>query len=160
MRWFKKHKEASGTPGKDKVAKGIAGLIVKMNVGFARYMNKFTEKLSSSTLKVALIVFLSFGTSVSLYFIVAAFVKAEPLKTVKIDSISVPRNFEKTAPERVQQDFPVTEKEYQEMVRFTQYMDSLQKSEGTRYDSIMLNRPGLIDSVKVLERIYEQNKRK
>ena len=125
MRLFGKHKEQSDSVGKDKVAKGIAGFILKMNTGFARYMNRRTAKLSSSTLKVALIVFLSLGTSLSFYFIIAAFVKEEPSKSIKIDRISVPRNFNKSGDESVQRGLVITKEEYEEMERYSKYMDSL-----------------------------------
>lgn len=155
MKQFNKHK-AGASVGNDKVAKGIAGFILKLNSGFAKCMNECTAKLSSSTMKVALIVFLSFGTSLSFYFIVAAFVKEEPSKSIEFDRISMPRNFEQSGDERVQHGFLITKEEYKEMKRFVHYMDSLQKSKSAIYDSITLNRPGMMDSVKELEQFYEQ----
>ncbi len=160
MRLFNKHNVVA-SPWKDKVAKSIAGFIVKMNSGFAKYMNRCSAGLPSSTMKVILIVFLSIGTSLSFYFIVAALIKVEPSKSIKIDRISLPRNVEINADEKIQQGVLITHQEFQELERFTNYMDSLQKSEDKSYDSILLNRPGLMDSVKVLKQIYEQqNKEK
>ena len=153
MRLFSKHNEVA-SPGKDKVAKGIAEFILKMNSGFARYMKKLTAKLSSSTMKVFLIVFLAFGTTLSFYFVIASFITDEHLKTFRIDRISIPRNVEKDGDESAQQPTAITMKEYDEMKGFTHYMDSLKGSR--KSDSILLNRPGLMDSVKMLQQIYEQ----
>lgn len=143
-----KGKEVSASVGKDKIAKGIAAFILKRQRSFARYMNKATAKLSSATMKVSLIVFLSFGTILSFYFIVEAFVKEAPGKNFKIQRISVPRNLYEGG--GVQHGFVITKEEYDEMRRYT---DSLQRN-----DSLMSARPGLMDSVKVLESIYENKK--
>ncbi|MGN6602462.1 MAG: hypothetical protein ACTHK8_08410 [Ginsengibacter sp.] len=153
MKLFKKHREPFASPAKDKVAKGITGFIVKVNSGFASYMNKITVKLSSSTLKVFVIVFLSFGTSLSFYFIVAAFIKDEPSKTIKIDRVSVPGYYDQSGSGRVKNDFVITKEEYEEMKRYSKYFDSLRGSK--EYDSIKMARPGLMDSLKLLEKIYK-----
>lgn len=152
MKWLNKHKEGIGSIGKDKVAQGIAGFILKLQQGFASFMTRLTAKMSSATMKVSLIVFLSFGTSLSFYFIVAAFVKETPGKNFKIQRISVPRNLYEDS--RVQHGFVITKEEYDEMRKYT---DSLRGSKV--YDSMMAVRPGLMDSTKELESIYEQNKK-
>jgi hypothetical protein len=149
MSWFNLRRGASAPVGQDRIAKGIAVFILKMQRSFARYMNKVTAKMSSATMKVSLIVFLSFGTSLSFYFIVAAIVKEPPGKKFKIQRISVPRNLYKGG--GFQHGLVITKEEYEEMRRYT---DSLQRN-----DSLMSARPGLMDSIKELESIYEQDKK-
>jgi hypothetical protein len=146
--------------GKDRLAKGIAGFIMKMQNGFAKFMGKRTEKLSSSTMKYMLAAFLLCGCGLSVYFIVTAFKKNGLSKAVKIDRLSVPRYYDKNGDESMQPGFFITKKEHEEMQAFKNYMDSLSfhhNKKGIRiYDSIMLNRPGLMDSVNQLEQMYQQ----
>lgn len=141
---------------KDKVAKGVAKIILKMQSGFAKFMGQHTAKVSSFGLKVWLAVFFLSGSSLSIYFIFAAFSKKEQSKTIKIDRLSVPSYYNKNGDEPVQPDFFISKREYEEMLSFKNYMDSLHRSKGSIYDSIMLNRPGLMDSVNKLEQIYQQ----
>lgn len=143
---------------KDKAAKGIAGFILKMQNGFATFMGKRTEKLSSSTMKFILVIFLLSGSSLSIYFIVTAFIKKEQPKALRIDRLSVPRYYNKNGDEPIQPGFFISKQEHEEMQAFKTYMDSLHRTKKGKlvYDSIMLNRPGLMDSVNKLEQLYQQ----
>lgn len=159
MKLFKRqHKEERIEAGKDRLAKGIAGSIIKMQNGFATFMSKRTEKLSSSTMKYMLVVFLLCGSGLSVYFIISAFKKNGQSKAIKIDRLSVPRYYDKNGDESTQPGFFITKKEHEEMQAFKNYMDSLHHTKtGIRiYDSIILNRPGLMDSIHQLEQFYQQ----
>ncbi|MBS1735123.1 MAG: hypothetical protein JSS98_00780 [Bacteroidetes bacterium] len=159
MKLFRrKRNEEKKEAGKDKLAKNIAGFIQKTQNGFARFMSKRTEKLSPSTMKFALIVFLLCGSGLSVFFIVTAFKKNGVLKVINIDRLSVPRYYDKNSDNSMQPGFFITKKEHEEMQAFKNYLDSLRHNKkGIRvYDSIMLNRPGLMDSVNKLEQLYQQ----
>lgn len=158
MKLFGKRKKNNPQPGKDKIAKGIAGMILKIQNGFAKFMSKHVEKVSASSLKFILIMFLLAGSGLSIYCVVEAFTKREKSKAVKIDRLSVPRYYDKNGDESTPSDFFITKKEHEEIQGFQKYMDSLHHSKkGFRiYDSIMLNRPGLLDSVNQLEELYQQ----
>jgi hypothetical protein len=102
------------------------------------------------------------GTGSSLYFIVKAVQKSAP-GLIRIERISVPKYYN-NKDESVHPDVIVTKREHEEMQEFQRYMDSLHKSNTGKaiYDSIMMNRPGLLDSVNMLEEIYQsqlQNKK-
>ena len=142
----------------DKTAKGIAKFIIKIQSAFAKYMNKRTEKLSSSTMKFILIIFFLSGSSLSVYFIITAFSRKELPKAIKIDRLSIPHYYNRNGDESTQPDFFISKQEHEEMQAFRNYMDSLHRNnKGIQiYDSIMLNRPGLMDSVDKLEQIYQQ----
>jgi hypothetical protein len=142
----------------DKAAKGIASFLLKMQNGFARFMSKRTKNISAFRMKAGLIVFFLTGSSLSIYFIVVAFVKKDQqTKMIKIDRLSVPKYYNENGEEPVEPDLLVTKQEHEEMQAFHHYMDSLQHSEGGKrvYDSIILIRPGLMDSVNMLEEIYQ-----
>jgi len=54
----------------------------------------------------------------------------------------------------------LTAEVYQRLQLFRKYMDSLHKNSKWIYDSILLARPGMMDSVAILEKMYlsQQNK--
>lgn len=160
MRLFKKRqkKENNGDHGKDKLAIVIVGFIVKMQTAFARFMNTRTRNMSASSLKMSLVIFLLTGSGLSIYFVASAFLEKNKSKVVKIDRIHVPQYYDRTGDESIQPDFFISKQEHEEMQAFQKYMDSLHSSkDGIRiYDSVMLNRPGLLDSLNRLEQMYQQ----
>lgn len=160
MRLFAKRKKNEPQPGKDKLAKDIAGIIFKIQDVFANFMDNHTKKVSPHSLKIALIIFLLTGSSLSIYCVVNTFTKKE--NVVKIDRLSVPQYYDRNGDESIQRDFIITKREYEQMLAFKNYMDSLRQSKSgiSIYDSIMLNRPGLIDSINQLEEIYKQQLQK
>lgn len=157
MKLFNRKQNAS----KDKVANGVARLIIKMQNGFAKLMAKLTENISSSSMKTAIILFFLFGTSLSTYFIIAAFV-GKKSKAMKIDRISVPKYYNENGDQSLQSNFFITKEEHEKMQAFKKYMDSLQQSPTGKhiYDSISFYRLGLLDSINQLESIYQSQNKK
>lgn len=146
--------------GKEKVAGVIMGWILKLQHGFANFMSQRTNRLSSFTMKLGLFLFLLMGSSLSIYLLLEAILQKEKTAAIHIDRIKVPVYADTPA-----EDIPglvITKEMYEEMKSFQQYMDSLRQSKaGARiFDSILLIRPGLMDSVKKLEQIYLQQNKK
>jgi hypothetical protein len=56
----------------------------------------------------------------------------------------------------------VSKADYQGIIRFRGYMDSLTRSPAGKaaYDSIIFSRPGLLDSIRILEKIYQSQTKK
>ena len=75
---------------------------------------------------------------------------------MKIDKINFPAHNSKSNIEGIK----VAERDYQSIASFKHYMDSLNKSLNGKYqyDSILQARPGLMDSVQVLEQLYLSQK--
>ena len=71
----------------------------------------------------------------------------------------VPKHFDKTGDEVIPEAY-VDEETFYKMQGFKKYMDSLKQNKSKQYDSIMQARPGLMDSVQVLEEIYYSQKQK
>lgn len=142
---------------KDKVAQGVAKSILRIQSGFAKFMSQRTAKISSSGLKACLAIFFLSGSSFSIYIVVSAFTKRSSSKAIHIDRLSVPKYYNNESDERSLQ---ITKQEFEEVQLFKKYMDSLSQSNSGRheYDSIIKVRPGLMDSVKELEKIYLNQK--
>jgi len=78
--------------------------------------------------------------------------EAPHINAVKIEQINFPKYDHREDKERI----IITKKDYQSITIFRSYMDSLYTSEEgkNQYDSILQARPGLMDSVQLLEQIY------
>ena len=74
--------------------------------------------------------------------------------------MDIPKHFDKTGDETVMPDATVDEQTYLQIQDFRKYMDSLKLNRTNEYDSILQARPGLMDSVQVLEQIYLSQKQK
>jgi hypothetical protein len=162
MRLFKKSKEKTVQRGTDKLARGIANFIFRMQNGFANFMTRRTKNVSMSSMKAGLTIFCFFGFGLSIYFIVIAVLKKDSgKKLITIDRLSVPKYYNNndnyTHPELL-----ITKEQDEEMQAFRIYMDSLQRKDKHAYDSIIAFRPHLLDSVTMLEEMYNsqiQNKK-
>lgn len=147
----------------DKAAKGIVGCIIKIQNGFAKFMSNRTKNISAPSMKAVLIIFCLAGSSLNIYFILTAFLKKDQgTKMVKIDRMSVPKYYDKIDALPAEPDVQITKHQHEEMQAFVHYMDSLKHSKTVKhlYDSILLLRPRLLDSVNMLEEIYQSQNKK
>lgn len=164
MRLFRKRdkKEIQVQPGKDRLAGSIAGWILKVQNGFAKFMNKRTEKISISGMKVMLIIFLLSGSGLSIYVIAKTVLKKGGPKIIKIYRISTPQNVYKNSTPGFDRSLLISKDEYEEIQSFHSYMDSLHQSKSGKpiYDSILLNRPGMMDSIIMIEELYRTTHKK
>lgn len=156
MKWLIRRKERKGNAGGDKVAKLIAGFIIKVQTSFAKFMHKKTGQLPASSLKILLVIFFLSGSALNIYFITSATINKEQSKIVHTDHLSIPKNYNKDGSVPVSGDALITEQE--EVQAFKNYMDSLQKTNVMVYDSILRHRPGLMDSIDQLEKLYQDKK--
>lgn len=64
--------------------------------------------------------------------------------------------------EKIRATSIVAKEEYEKIQRFRQYMDSLERSPSGKklYNSILINRPGLLDSIILIENIYQSQIKK
>lgn len=121
------------------------------------------QKITSWPLLYVRITFVSFCIlygGCSVYLLFTAFWK-QPA-TMKVDKISIPSHVIQPDTKELNQQLPIiSESEYQRIKSFMAYMDSLKHDQRGRfvYDSIVQERPGLLDSVSVAESIYKQQKK-
>lgn len=162
---FKKRKKEVQSDDKttvsDKVAGKIAGVGIKAQQLFAEKMNRTFMKTDFKRLKLILIFFCVSAGGYSLYLIAnSVFSHERKEKAFEIQAMDIPKHFDKTGDETVMPDATVDEQTYLQIQDFRKYMDSLKLSRANEYDSILQARPGLMDSVQVLEQIYLSQKQK
>ena len=122
---------------------------------YADYLQKRTECLSMQKKKLALFVFcLLFGT-ISVCVIIKSFTDRK--NTFLVHPITVPANIDKSNNDLFSDQPIISEKEFHRIELFKYYMDSLHKSATGKYlyDSIIKARPHLIDSILLLEDMYQ-----
>lgn len=146
MLW-RKRKKGSTAAGNwtDKAAGRIAGAGIKLQTKFAEAMNKRTSKLSNQKLKIALVIFCLSSGGFSIYLAGnAIFSKDKNQPAIEVKPIHVPKHYDKTGSEINEPDNYISDELYHEIQEYKRYMDSLGNP----------IRPGLQDSIKLLEQIY------
>ena len=146
MFWKRKRKEPKENPLQDKLARKIAGGFVLVQTKFSDMMNKRFANMPARRLKIFLIAFCVFSGGLSLYFFVSAIV-AKPRPGFKIDQVKVPQHFDRSGDEVMENEMP--EDVYREIQQYRYYMDSIGEP----------IRPGLQDSMRILEELYWQQQK-
>jgi hypothetical protein len=146
MFWKRKRKESKENPLQDKLARTIAGGFVLVQTKFSDMINKQLANMSTKRLKALLIAFCVFSGGLSLYFFVSAIV-TQPKTGFKIDPIKVPEHFDRSGDEVMENEMPGDV--YREIQQYRYYMDSIGEP----------IRPGLQDSMRILEELYWQQQK-
>lgn len=128
------------TGNKDKVAQKVAQGILKVQTSFSNRMNKLKY------LKLFLIWFCFISGSLSIYFFVDAIV-SKPKVKIKIDHISSPRPIYEHDEEMYNNKIP--DEIYKQIQAYKRYADSTGE----------IIRPGLADSMRILEEMYLQQQK-
>ncbi|WP_205514344.1 hypothetical protein [Longitalea arenae] len=160
MWWNRKKKQENGSSDgrlSGRITSGINNYVAERQKKLAGYLNYKTEGLSVTAKKLFLLaVCLVFG-GMSLYLVVKPFWHpSKPDSSLKPQAISVPEHANKTGDENLHPRMLVTEEDMKEVWNFKRYMDSLKSSVNGKslYDSILRARPGLMDTVGMLEELY------
>lgn len=121
----------------------------------AQWLERKTAHLSRKSWIVILICFIVFTSGCSIYVIVDSFLQTTT-STITIIPITKPTNVKKNTGEIVKINASISTIEYQRIVRFRRYMDSLGRSPTGKktQDSIRQYRPGLLDSITIVENQY------
>ena len=159
MRKFSSHKKTNKIPEKgiasDKIAGKIAGAALRLQTTCAVYVNSLLIKMTPRKLKAGLVVFCIAGGGFSIYLVAKAI--AHPVKNAgpfNGEQLVVPRQYDHGGEEAIRPGAYVDEQMMKEIERFKLYMDSLKQTGNHIYDSIGQARPGLMDSVRMLEEVY------
>lgn len=152
----KPQKHATQNTAQDMIATSIAHKCVKVQEQYARFLQSQTERLSYTTKTLLLEMFLLLSTGCSLYLIIASLISHKN-KSFSVALIEVPEHINKAGDENTKAPVMVFEAEYKRIHHFQLYMDSLAKNpSGKRlYDSILFSRPGLIDSIIIMDEMYK-----
>lgn len=158
----KKNEEEQGDATlSDKVAGKIAYAGMKMQTKFAKKMNNLFMKIDFKRLKIILMLFCICAGGYSIYLVANSILSSEKKQnSFEVQHMDVPKHFNKTGDELIAPEAFVDEQTYQQIQQFRKYMDSLKNQQAAQYDSILQARPGLMDSVQMLEQIYLSQKQK
>lgn len=134
-----------------RIGKGI----VKLQAAFAERMNAAVSKVPVRKLKTALVLFCLLSGGISTYYFINGLLGSNGQNsTIVIDQTSVPKHFDKSGDEIKDVENIIDEELLGEIKTFRSYMDSLKQNDAKGYDSILVARPGLMDSIKAIEEIY------
>jgi hypothetical protein len=155
MFWQKKKQEVDKASVADRAAAGIARMIVKTQMAFARLMGRRTAHFQRRSKVVFLIIVCFAFGGLSLRAIVTAF-NADVGDNLRPDEVRVPKYYNKTGEENGGSKRLVNPQTIEKIKSFRRYTDSLRRSPDGRmlYDSMLRTRPGLMDSVALLEELF------
>jgi len=157
MKFLSRHKKQDEPRAPGTAAEGLRLAYKRVQYGWATWMARRTAGFSRRKWQVLLVLFMSGFGGYSLYLTVDGLTgKGESI--FSITPIKKPRHATETGERN---DSPqVSEAEYRRIRRFRLYMDSLARSPAGKaeYDSIIAQRPGLMDSVRFIEKYYGQFK--
>ena len=130
-------------PATDKIANLIVRKAIFLQTRWANFMQRKSERLSVKSKKYCLFFFSILTGTYSCFIIVQSFT-GHTKKAFTITSIHLPKTIhEENKPP------PVSEREYLQIEHYKKYMDSCG----------LAIRPGLADSIKQIENIYQSSKK-
>lgn len=126
----------------------------KMKQMFACYLQQLSELLSLKSKKVILLLFFIVCSAGSVFIIVNA--SGNRNKIIHVKQISKPSSIQDSTHIATKSDSAITEKDYKRIELFKSYLlqlrdDSINRK---RFDSIIVQRPHLIDSIALFEKMY------
>jgi hypothetical protein len=141
----------------DKAAMGIARLIAGMQARFGSGLNRRTQDLSRKGKLILLLVFCICFGGASLYIMIEGLHSpASSFELSKSKFITIPKHIDRTGDPSPRIKAFITPGDIKKIESFRRYMDSLQTTrQGLLiHDSIIRARPGLMDSLIEVERLY------
>lgn len=133
----------------DRAAGKIAGAGIKLQTKFANVMNKQFSNIPPHKLKTVLVIFCLLSGGFSIYLAAHAVFGPETKQVpVQVEQMHIPQHYNRSGSEVNEMGSYVDEILYREIQEYKRYMDSLGQP----------IRPGLLDSINVLEQIYHSQK--
>ncbi len=157
----KKQKLGVENDSQNRTAKNIVGKFLRLQQRWAAFMQRHTERLSAKWKVIMLLFFCLCAGGLSLLFIARSFMSNHAV-SFRVTQVKTPRHIGKSGEENTGAILLVTKHEYERIQLFRKYMDSLAKSASGKkiYDSILFERPGLMDSIILIENIYQSQTKK
>ncbi|MDD2305010.1 MAG: hypothetical protein PHP53_09985 [Prolixibacteraceae bacterium] len=161
---FRKRKKTEKTEigeNNDRILSQMVKACLWVQNGWAQWMGRRAEHLSRKTLRLLLLAFIALAGGYSIYLIGQSF-SGNQANAISITPIKKPGHVLQAGDATSQPDMIVSKTDYQGIIRFRGYMDSLTRSPAGKatYDSIILSRPGLLDSIRFIEEIYQSQTKK
>ena len=145
----------------DRILRQMVNTCLRLQSNWALWMSRRTEHLSSKTLRLLLLAFIALAGGYSIYLIGQSFL-GNQANAISITPIKKPGHVLQACDALLRPDTIVSKTDYHGIIRFRGYMDSLCRTPTGKatYDSIILNRPGLLDSIRFIEEIYQSQTKK
>ncbi len=152
----KKQKAVIENTAQDRMAKNIVGKLLRFQQRWAAFMQCHTERLSVKWKVIILFLFCLYSGWLSILFIADSLSNTAAV-SIHVIQVKTPQHIGKCVDEKNSAITIVSEGENEKMRDFQNYMDSLARSPSgkTIYDDILIDRPGLMDSVILIENIYQ-----
>jgi len=155
FRFFKRKKVAAANPLQEKAAGIVVAKVLWLQGKFAQFMDRKVNRLSVRSKKFGLMVFIGLSVLICVGILIETFTEKHHPGSLNIGKMrkQVLQHDNVVSPS-------VPSSQYNRVAAFHKYMDSLAGSVSGRklYDSIIRYRPGLLDSAKLLEKLYHHQK--
>ena len=159
----KKNKTETTETGEsnDKILRQMVNTCLRLQTGWSLWMGRRTERLSRRTILLLLLAFIVLSCGYSINLIGQSF-WGNHANAISVTPIKKPGHILQTGEATTLPDMIISKTDYQGIIRFSGYMDSLTRSPAGKaaYDSIILSRPGLLDSIRFIEEIYQSQTKK
>jgi hypothetical protein len=155
MVWFRKRESGAVKAMKDtreKILMGFAKGLQKVQRKWADWMNRQVARLSLKSQKIVFVVWAALMFLACSYTIVSNTVN-RPSKVKTSNQMKLPRlRLQQPASRSIE----VSDEMYQRVRAFKRKMDSLGRTQHGQLsrDSLLKTRPGLMDSIKMVEQLY------
>jgi hypothetical protein len=116
----------------------------------ANSLNKKINALSIQKIKTGLVIFCLLFGATSMYTVYRGFQKKKENR-IAIQPIRLPKSIKSGMMENQE----IIRHSYQKIKSFQNYMQELKKNNPSKADSLLRLRPGLMDSVKIILKLYE-----
>ena len=157
----KKQKAVLENTAQDRIAKNVVGKLLRLQQRWAAFMEHYTERLSVKWKLIVLFFFCLCSGGLSILFIARSLMNNHTT-SFHVTQGKIPQHIGKSGDEKSKAVTIVTKEEYDKIQHFRKYMDSHARSPSGKklYDNILIDRPGLMDSIILIENIYQtQNKK-
>lgn len=127
----------------------------------AQWLERKTAHFSRLNWILVLFTFILFTGGCSIYLIVNSFSNNKS-KNITITPITIPTNLIPSKEKPLELNAIISKTELEKITSFRKYMDSLGRSPTGKkmHDSIVLKRPGLLDSLTIVENYYYSHLKK
>lgn len=157
----KKQKAVLENTAQDRIAKNVVGKLLRLQQRWATFMERHTERLSVKWKLIVLFFFCLCSGGLSILFIARSLMNNHAT-SFHVTQVKIPQHIGKSGDEKTKAVTVVTKEEYDKIQHFRKYMDSLARSPSGKklYDNILTARPGLMDSIILIENIYQSQNKK
>ena len=157
----KKQKVVFENTAQDRIAKNVVGKLLRLQHGWATFMEHYTERLSVKWKLIVLFFFCLCSGGLSILFIARSLMNNQAT-SFHVTQGKIPQHMGKSGDEKTKAITIVTKEEYDKIQHFRKYMDSLARSPSGKelYNNIVIDRPGLMDSIILIENIYQSQNKK